>query len=62
MREHMVEIEDARLSGYSWQQIDRACYRAWGKEDGPASGILWWSDGLMIKTIYYNERKNATAR
>lgn len=62
VREHRAEIEEARLSGYSWRQIDSACYRAWVEEDGPASGILWWKDGLMIKNCYYHEKKSTTGR
>ena len=62
VREHMAEIEEARMSGYSWQQIDGACFRAWSENDGPASGILWWNDGLMIKNCYYHEKKSSAAR
>ena len=62
VREHMGEIEEARASGYSWRQIDRACFRAWSENDGPASSILWWNDGLMIKQCYYHEKKSSAAR
>ena len=61
VKEHMEELEEARELGYSWRQINTACFRAWSEDDGPASGIWWWSDGLLIKHCYHHVKKSSAA-
>ena len=62
VRKHLSEIEEAYSLGYSWRQIDSACYRAWAEHGGPASGIWWWSDGGLVEYCYHAVKKSSAAR
>ena len=52
VRAHLSEIEEARMLGYTWKQIDSACREVWQEQSDQASGIVWWKSGLLIRFCY----------
>ena len=57
VRKHMGEIEEAVSRGYSWKQIDDACRESWQVQSDKAASIVWWTDGHMVQSCYYSEKK-----
>lgn len=56
VKQHIVEIEEARELGYSWMQIEEACRELWKGEE-KASRIVWWKTKSLVGSCYHAIRK-----
>ncbi len=61
VRKHQAEIEEARDRGYSWKQIDMACYEAWKSSGKLPTDFVWWRSKLMIADCYRAMKNGTTA-
>ena len=61
VREHLAEIEDAYKRGYSWEQIDTACFEVWTSTPERASQVSWWGTGNLTEYSYREVKKSSAA-
>ena len=61
VREHLSEIEDAYKRGYSWEQIDTACWEVWSSDPARAAQVYWWTTGNLTEYSYHVVKKSSAA-
>ena len=61
VRKHLTEIEDAYKRGYSWEQIDTACWEVWTSDPERASQVWWWTTGNLTEYSYREVKKSSAA-
>ena len=61
VKAHEYEIRSAKLRGYTWKEITRACIEVW-KHGGEFNGVYIRKDEGLIRDCYYDVQQGSKSR